>query len=119
MATRGWPKGRPRNAGTTRTRQHGPWAWNPERLLEKQRQTTADACWEWLGSRGPYGALFGVSKNGRPQMTQANRVLAMEYGMDCDNKAVFMRCHNKWCCNHNHFVILPLKGTPRGIIVRD
>ncbi len=114
---RGWPKGRAKPSGYTRTHHHGDWAWNNPLLMSKAEPgLQEDDCWQWRGAQGPMGNLFGAYKNGRPQMTQANRLIARQHGHEIDNLAVFMRCHNKFCCNPLHMVTAPAKGTKRGLV---
>jgi hypothetical protein len=104
--------------GLTRTLTHqvGPWAWDSKKLHAKQRQGTTDECWEWIGSKGPHGNLFGAYKQGtnglQQQMTQANRLLYMEQVNEpIDDISVTMKCANKYCCNPSHFEIMPNKRT--------
>lgn len=105
---RGWPKGRPRNTPIKTTEQQGPWAWNGDKLMEKMQPGAPDECWTWLGSSGPHGLLFGARKNGRPQMTQANRLIYMtHFKENIEGYQVRMACKNKQCCNWNHFRLEP------------
>lgn len=98
--------------GQTRkiTRSQGAWAWNDERLHSKVQRGADNECWSWLGSQGPSGNLFGGYKNNRNQMSQANRFLYMSYyEQDIEGHGVYMRCGNTYCCNHNHFELLPTR----------
>lgn len=102
------PVGRPKGSGIrvskTITHTIGQWAWNSNVLHSKIKRNPGDACWEWLGARGPQTNLFGAVKNGRAQMVQVNRLLHMErVGQPIDNIAVRMRCGNRYCCNPAHF----------------
>lgn len=100
----------PKNKGTTLTHQQGAWAWNSPRLHAKIETGKKNECWSWLGSAGPSGNLYGAYKNGKPQMTQPNRLIYMEMtDSPAEDVAIYMRCHNRNCCNHNHFEILPNK----------
>jgi hypothetical protein len=104
----GWSPGETRKM----THQVGAWMWNHATLLSKLvKGVGEDDCWQFTGSRGPQGNLFGAYKNGRAQMTQANRLLAMATsGEDLEGQCVFMRCGNRYCSNPQHFVIQPKKG---------
>ena len=100
------PVGRPRgySPGLQRkiTNHQGPWSWDTDKLNAKIRKQAA-GCYEWTGSTGPYTNLFGVYKNGKPQMTQANRIIYMERtGEDITNAQIMMTCHNRYCCRFEH-----------------
>ena len=102
--------GRPRGATSRKTtHQQGAWTWDGDRLASKIQQGPEEACWRWLGSRGPQGNLFGAYKRKasseyQPQMTQANRLIYMQFkDKDCEDVSIRMRCGNKFCCNWNHF----------------
>lgn len=89
-------------------RKQGSWEWNDELLWSKVVEKAPDECWDWTGSRGPFSVLFGAKKNGRRQMTQATRLLAMShFAEDLDHSEIRHTCHNRWCCNPAHFEILP------------
>lgn len=108
------PKGY--SPGQTRRITHriGEWSWDADSLLAKQERGHEHACWQWKGSRGEQGNLFGAFKNDRAQMTQANRLIYATMINDrIDNVSVRMRCMNKWCCNPNHFNIVK-KYTRKG-----
>ena len=111
---RGRPPGFKPQSHKRITHRVGEWSWNSDNLHTKLAKTTPEACWAWLGSKNPYANIFGAYKNDKPQMTQANRLLAMEQEQrDITGLAVFMRCGNTMCCNPNHFNLLPMKGTKR------
>lgn len=119
--TPGWSPGETR----VMTHQVAEWTWNHDKLLSKLvKGQHLDDCWQWLGSQGPQGNLFGAYKRKesgeyQAQMTQANRLMAMaETGEDLTGQCVFMRCGNRHCSNPRHFVIQPKKGADkRGIYV--
>ena len=91
-----------------RTPRVGEWWWDSESFHKKYTQGTKDACWNWEGNHGPYGALFGAYKNTHKQMTQARRIAYMEeYGEDITENAVIMRCQNKLCVNPQHLELAP------------
>lgn len=86
----------------------GEWTWNTEIFWKKIVQTDADSCWSWIGSTGPQTNLFGARKNGKPQMTQARRLLYRDvYNEDCEDKRITMRCNNAYCMNWHHFDTKP------------
>lgn len=100
----GRPKGY--SPGQTRAITHriGEWAWSTDNLHKRIVKTTADSCWDWTGSQNPQGNIFGAYKNGRPQMTQSNRLLQMEIlGESIQGQDVRMSCGNRHCSNPNHF----------------
>jgi hypothetical protein len=52
----------------------------------------------------PTGAIFGSRKNGKPQMTQARRLVWMsQNNEDVTPYRVTMKCKNQQCVNPNHF----------------
>lgn len=86
----------------------GEWTWNTEIFWKKIVQTDPDSCWSWIGSTGPQTNLFGARKNGKPQMTQARRLLYRDvYNEDCEDKRITMRCNNAYCMNPKHFDTKP------------
>ena len=110
------PVGRPKgySPGLTRklTDQVDQYSWDSVKLENKIR-TTATGCFEWLGSRGPFGNLFGIYKNGQSRMIQTNRVLYMATtGQNVDGLAIYMQCGNKYCCNPDHFDVRESKRKP-------
>lgn len=93
----------PKNSFPLKTQ--GIWSWKPELLFSKMRQGPEDECWQWLGSQGPHANLFGARKNGRPQMTQAARIIYAEYtGQDIEHLEIRHTCGNRYCCNPRHFL---------------
>lgn len=95
-------KGQP----TRRTKTYGAWSWNDKLLWSKVGPKDTRGCKSWLGSSGPHTSLFGAAKNGRPQMTQARRVLLMSQGVaDVEESAVRMRCNNDYCVNTEHMFL--------------
>ena len=114
--TPGW------SPGETRTITHrvGQWSWNHNKLISKLvKGQNEDDCWQWQGAVSPAANLFGAYKNGRPQMTQVNRLLAMaETGLDLEGKCVYMRCGDFHCSNPQHFFIqTKIGGNKREIYV--
>lgn len=90
----------------TRTTQYGQWTWNEELFRSKIGTQDEQGCISWLGSTGPHCGLFGAVKNGKPQMTQARRILLMSEGLpDIENKAIRMRCNNTYCMNPMHMFL--------------
>jgi|TARA_R110000868_G_scaffold46224_1_gene152878 hypothetical protein len=86
----------------------GEWIWNSEILWKKIVQTDEDSCWSWIGSTGPQTNLFGARKSGKPQMTQARRILYRDvYEEDCEDKQITMKCKNAYCMNWHHFETQP------------
>lgn len=86
----------------------GEWTWNTEVLWSKIVQTDADSCWSWLGATGPQTNLFGARKNGKPQMTQTQRILYMDItGKDAANIQIKHQCKNAYCLNPRHFDVRP------------
>lgn len=83
----------------------GVWSWNDELLWSKiEVSLNREECWPWHGARSPTGGIFGVRKNGHPQMTQARRLVwASENNQDVTPYRVTMKCKNQLCCNPNHF----------------
>lgn len=110
---RGRPPGIPGTKTRKITHQVGPWTWNSQTLHERMIPGPEDDCWPWRGSRNQHGNIFGAYKNGRAQMTQANRLLYMEQsGYYPDGMSVYMKCGNRHCCNPNHFNLEPSRGRP-------
>lgn len=95
------------------THTQGAWAWDHRKIERKLDRSTDEDCWPWLGSTSPSANLQGAYKNGKPQMTQVNRLIAMQQGHDMEHQQVRMRCHNKQCSNPNHFIIEPLQRRNR------
>ena len=86
----------------------GEWSWNTDILWSKIVKTEDDSCWAWIGSVGPQPNLFGARRLGKPQMTQARRVLYRDvYDEDCEDKQIKMRCKNAYCMNWHHFETTP------------
>lgn len=117
------PVGRPvgYSPGETRklTHQVGAYEWDSKKLNDKIIRGSKTACWDWQGSSNEFSNLFGIYKNGKNRMIQANRVIFMEHtGEDVSDKAIRMRCHNKHCCNFFHFEVVPnpkmVKTTKKG-----
>jgi hypothetical protein len=95
--------------GKTRslTHQVGEWSWNTHHLHKRIQQQDDNQCWTWVGSQTPHGNIFGAYKNGRPQMTQSNRLLYMEQtGEPATAVSVHMACGNRHCSNPSHFEIV-------------
>lgn len=104
----GRPKGYSPGVGKTHTHQVGIWTWNSPVLHSKIQKGTVKECWEWSGSKGPAGNLFGAYKDKKPQMIQPNRLILMEItGEPVDDVSIYMKCHNRWCCNSRHFELQP------------
>jgi len=104
----GRPQGRPPgySPGPSRKITHaiGQWTWDTEKLHSRIVKTGEDDCWSWTGSRNAHGNIFGAFKNGKQQMTQANRLLYMEQVNDAiDHLAIKTLCKNRHCSNPNHF----------------
>jgi len=104
----------------------GEWTWNTEVLWKKIVQTGDNDCWAWIGSRGPQTNLFGVRKSGKPQMTQARRILYRDvYNEDCDDLQIKHTCGDPYCMNWHHFDVRPnhrrfySDGTLRGTRVKQ
>lgn len=86
----------------------GEWSWNSDILWSKIVQTEDYDCWAWLGAVGPQTNLYGAKRNGKPQMTQARRILFRDVtGEDCNDKQITMRCNNPYCMNWHHFETKP------------
>ncbi len=110
----GRPKGYRPAPNRSITHEIGEWAWSTDNLHKRIVKTTADACWAWTGSRTPHGNIFGAYKNGQPQMTQTNRLLAMEIlNEPIVGREVRMSCCNRHCANPNHFQILEPGQRPK------
>lgn len=113
----------PHNAGihTHRTTQYGNWRWNEALFRSKIGDIDPKTgCTEWNGFNGPHTALFGATKNGKPQMVQARRILAMSEGIeDMENKSIRMRCGNRYCMTLDHMAFEPnrRKNIKRGVYV--
>ena len=91
------------------THEQGEWAWDAGKIAAKLVKGSKTACWSWQGATSPGGNLLGAYKNGRAQMTQVNRLIAMqELGADLEGQQVRMRCGNKQCSNWHHFQIEPI-----------
>ena len=86
-----------------RNTQYGTWTWNDDLLWSKVGEPDNIGCKKWLGSTGPHTSLFGAMRNGKPQMTQARRLLLMSQGVpDMEESSVRMRCNNDYCVNTEH-----------------
>jgi hypothetical protein len=98
-------KGRP----TKRTHTYGSWTWNNDLLLSKIGVADPKTgCREWLGSRGKQTGLFGATRNGQPQMTQARRLYMFGQHPELPNleeTACRMRCFNNFCMEKNHMIL--------------
>jgi len=83
----------------------GAWSWNDEILWSKVEVTLdTKECWLWQGAMSPTAALFGARKNGKPQMTQARRLIWMsENNEDATPHRMTMTCMNHQCVNPSHF----------------
>jgi hypothetical protein len=83
----------------------GAWSWNDEILWSKiEVSLVPDECWLWQGSMSPSGAIFGVRKNGHPQMSQARRLVWMsQNNEDVTPYRVTMKCGCQQCVNPHHF----------------
>ena len=97
----------PKHFGHNKTHHIGGWSWNSNTLHSNIQSGNPDDCWQWTGSKGPSGNLFGAYRDHKgPQMTQPNRLLYMEStGLPATEISVTMRCGNKFCCNQNHWQI--------------
>lgn len=90
------------------TKSVGPWTWRPDLLHPKVEQGPEDACWPWRGSVSPSAPIFGAKKSGKPQMTQATRILYMDRtGQDITNYEIRHTCGNRMCVNHRHWELRP------------
>lgn len=86
----------------------GVWSWRSDLLWSKVEQADPNACWRYLGSTSPHANLFGAKKNGRPQMTQAARLLWMDlHNESVENLEVAHNCGNRFCCNPRHMFTRP------------
>jgi hypothetical protein len=87
----------------------GVWSWNNDILWSKiEVSLNPDECWLWHGAMSPTGAIFGVRKNGKPQMTQARRLVWMsENNEDVTPHRITMKCRCQSCLNPNHFELKP------------
>lgn len=96
-------------------REIGSWGWDDNRLWSKiEVSLDINACWSWLGSMSPGGALMGGWKDGLQQMTQARRLVWMSHNNeDVSPYQVKMRCKNQQCCNPNHFELKPNNKIPK------
>ena len=93
---------------TKRTSRYGTWTWNDELLWSKVGEPNSRGCRPWLGSQGPHTGLFGAARNGKPQMTQARRLLLMSQNHpDMETSSVRMRCNNDYCVNTEHMFTEP------------
>lgn len=105
--TPGWSPGMTRKPATHYV---GPWAWDHDRLMTKVEKGLQDDCWQWRGSRNAMGNLFGAYKQGKAQMIQANRLIYMAlHGEAIEGYGVYMKCGNRYCCNPDHFELLPTR----------
>lgn len=104
MAKRGRPAGYSPGKNRNLTHTIGEWSWNSTTLHKRVIAGADTDCWSWRGSKNQYGNIFGAYKNGKPQMTQANRLLWMEQtGLDAKDRAIMLNCGNRHCCNPQHF----------------
>lgn len=93
---------------TKRDTEYGSWSWNDNLLWSKVGPEDDRGCKKWLGSTGPHTSLFGAVRYGRPQMTQARRLLLMSLGWDdMEESSVRMRCNNDYCVNVLHMYTEP------------
>jgi hypothetical protein len=106
---------------TGERKQVGDWSWNTEVFWSKIVKTDDASCWAWTGSVGPHTNLFGGQKAGKPQMTQARRILYREvYEEDCEDLQIKHKCGNAYCMNWHHFDVKPnlrkfyIDGSDRG-----
>ena len=98
----------PKNKGHNKTHHCEEWSWNSPLLHSKIQKGAPDDCWNWTGSTGPHGGLFGAEKDGKARMTQPNRLLYMEQtGGSAAEISVNLTCHNRLCCNPSHWRIGP------------
>lgn len=102
--------------GFNKTHHCEEWSWNSPLLHSKIAKGAPDECWDWCGSTGPHGGLFGAEKDGKPRMTQPNRLLYMEQtGGTAAEISVNTTCGNRLCCNSRHWRI----GPNRSLGMRD
>ena len=96
-----------------RDKEMGQFRWSSE-LFNRKIKPSLDplACYEWIGSRGPQGPLYGVRKiqpdgTDRAQMTQARRVLYAEHTGQWlpAQTAVYHACGNRNCMNIQHYTL--------------
>jgi len=106
----GRPKGYSPPPNRKITHEQDGWAWDSRKIDRKLKRTdNPDECWAWLGSVSPGGNLMGAYKNNKPQMTQVNRLLAMqEFNCSLIGQQVRMTCGNHRCSNPHHFRIEPI-----------
>jgi hypothetical protein len=92
-------------------KQVGQWSWNTKRLNEKVIRLGPDECWPATNfAQTQHGPLFGCQKSGKPQMTQACRILYRDwFNEDCEEKEVTHACGSKNCLNPLHWEIKPIK----------
>ena len=92
----------------------GEWSWNTNNLHKRLIMAGPDDCWSWRGSKNHHGNIFGAYKNGRPQMTQANRLFYMEQtGEPATDIAIRLSCGNYHCANPAHFIVVPNKRSTK------
>jgi hypothetical protein len=89
----------------------GAWTWNSKLLNEKVIKGTELDCWPSTNfSQTKHGPLFGVTKNGKPQMTQLCRILYRDwFNIDCEENEIAHKCGDKTCLNFNHWEVKPNK----------
>lgn len=96
-----------------RDMQMGRFRWSSE-LFNRKIDTTPgyNACWPWLGSKGPAGPLFGVriiqpDGTDLPRMTQARRIAWAEFtgSMLNQRQSIYHACGNKHCMNVQHYTL--------------
>ena len=92
-------------------RSMGAWTWNTKVLNEKVIKGLPFECWPSTNfAQTKHGPLFGVKKNGRPQMTQVCRILYRDwFNEDCEEREVTHSCGDKTCLNPDHWLIQPIK----------
>lgn len=111
---------RPGTKQRTITTERDGWAWDSNKIEQKTVKKAPDECWEWQGNSNQAGNLIGAYKldtatgRYRPQMTQANRIIAREHvDHSLTGYSVYMTCGNSYCANFNHMRVTPV-GAGRG-----
>ena len=89
----------------------GEWTWNSKLLNEKVIRGPELECWPATNfSQTKHGPLFGVTKNGKPQMTQLCRILYRDwFNIDCEENEIAHKCGDKMCLNPDHWEVKPNK----------
>ena len=89
------------------------WTWSTESFQKKillPEDGDEMKCYEWTGSTGPNGPLFGVyivdpvTGKRTPRMVPARRVMFAEHFgyWPAEDQSVYHGCGNRSCMNGNH-----------------